>query len=327
MELKLISGQSNGNLEKLFERWQKRNLKPGWQKQVDKTIEFLNYIQNNIEAPPHWIVFSHMVWIQFGEIDNFNWYPKNIKLTATISGGRYHFSYWSNDKTTLIEKEVNTLSEVHEIITEQLSEITGTSKVRPKRLVILISGSGTNLQAIIDACKNGILNAKVSLVISNRKAAYGLERAEQANIPTLYFPLKPYTDASKSRTEYDTDLAKIIDLEAPDLIVLAGFMHIFTPIFTKIFPNTINLHPALPGQFPGAHGIEDAFNAFKRGEITESGCMIHVVTPELDAGPVITTRVIPFEDGDTLESFTTRLHAAEHELIIEGIQKYLQTHS
>jgi formyltetrahydrofolate-dependent phosphoribosylglycinamide formyltransferase len=196
-----------------------------------------------------------------------------------------------------------------------------------KRLALFISGSGTNLQTIIDACHSKTLNAEIVLVVSNRKAAYGLERAKVADIPTLYFPLKPYTDAGKPRATYDTDLAEAIKPYKPDLIVLAGFMHIFTPIFTETFPNTINLHPALPGQFPGAHGIEDAYRAFKRGEITESGCMIHMVTPELDAGPVIATRVIPFENNDTLESYTTRLHTAEHELIIEGIQKYLQTNS
>jgi formyltetrahydrofolate-dependent phosphoribosylglycinamide formyltransferase len=191
-----------------------------------------------------------------------------------------------------------------------------------KRLVVFISGSGTNLQAIINACQNKTLNAQIALVVSNRKAAYGLERAKAANIPTLYFPLKPYTDAGKARAIYDADLAEAIKPYKPDLIVLAGFMHIFSPIFTEVFPNTINLHPALPGQFPGAHGIEDAFNAFKRGEIKKSGCMVHVVTPELDAGPVIATRIVTFEKDDTLESFAMRLHAAEHELIIEGIQKF-----
>lgn len=192
-----------------------------------------------------------------------------------------------------------------------------------KRIIVFISGSGTNLQAITDACANKTLNAEIALVVSNRKAAYGLERAKQAGIPTLYFPLKPYTDAGKARALYDADLTEVIKPYQPDLIVLAGFMHIFSPIFTETFPNTINLHPALPGQFPGAHGIEDAYAAFQRGEIKESGCMVHVVTPELDAGPVIATRVVPFETGDTPQSFAARLHAAEHELIVEAVQKTL----
>jgi formyltetrahydrofolate-dependent phosphoribosylglycinamide formyltransferase len=193
-----------------------------------------------------------------------------------------------------------------------------------KRLIIFISGSGKNLQAILDACQHKRVDAEVVLVVSNRKAAYGLERAKLAAIPTLYFPLKPYTDAGKSRTEYDTDLAEAIKPYQPDFIVLAGFMHIFSATFTACFPNTINLHPALPGQFPGAHGIEDAFASFERGEIKESGCMVHVVTPDLDAGPVIATKGVPFETGDTLETFAARMHTAEHALIVKAIQKVLE---
>jgi formyltetrahydrofolate-dependent phosphoribosylglycinamide formyltransferase len=192
-----------------------------------------------------------------------------------------------------------------------------------KRLAVLISGSGSNLQAILDACNSGQLEARVELVVSNRKAAYGLERAKQASIPTLYFPLKPYSDAGKSRASYDADLAQALLPYQPDLIILAGFMHIFSTAFLDVFPNTINLHPALPGQFPGAHAIEDAFAAFKRNEIKESGCMVHVVTPELDAGPVIATVALPFEHSDTLESFKTRMHQVEHKLLISAIAKYL----
>ncbi len=192
-----------------------------------------------------------------------------------------------------------------------------------KRLVIFISGSGTNLQAMMDACHNKTLKANIVLVVSNRKAAYGLERATAANLPTLYFPLKPYTDAGKTRAHYDRDLAEAVQPYRADLIVLAGFMHIFSPVFTELFPNTINLHPALPGQFPGAHAPRDAYAAFKRGEINESGCMVHVVTPELDAGPVIATKVVAFEQEDTLETFSKRLHEAEHTLIVEAIQKVL----
>jgi formyltetrahydrofolate-dependent phosphoribosylglycinamide formyltransferase len=192
-----------------------------------------------------------------------------------------------------------------------------------KRLVVLISGSGSNLKAIIDACHNKTLNAEVVLVVSNRKAAYGLERASQANIPTLYFPLKPYSDMGKARVDYDADLAQTLLPYQPDLIVLAGFMHIFSTAFLDVFPNTINLHPALPGQFPGAHAIEDAFTAFKRSKIKESGCMVHGVTPELDAGPVIATATVPFEISDTLDSFKARMHQAEHKLLVSAIQTYL----
>jgi formyltetrahydrofolate-dependent phosphoribosylglycinamide formyltransferase len=196
-----------------------------------------------------------------------------------------------------------------------------------KRLVVLISGSGSNLQAIIDACRSQHLRADIVLVVSNRKAAYGLERAKQANIPTLYFPLKPYSDSGNPRAHYDADLAQALRPYRPDLVVLAGFMHIFSTAFLDIFPNTINLHPALPGQFPGAHAIEDAFAAFQNKQIKESGCMVHIVTPELDAGPVIAIAKVPFEASDTLEGFKTRMHKAEHKLLISAIKAYLRQHS
>src|SRR5262245_53275926 len=99
------------------------------------------------------------------------------------------------------------------------------------RLAVFISGSGTNLQAILDAIAAKTIDAEVVLVVSNRKAAYGLVRAEQAGIPTLYFPLKPYNEAGKSRESYDHDLAECIRPYQPNLIVLAGWMHVFSPAF------------------------------------------------------------------------------------------------
>lgn len=189
------------------------------------------------------------------------------------------------------------------------------------RLVVLISGNGSNLQAILDAVRSGGLDARVELVVSNRKDAYGLVRAAQAAVPTLYFPLKPYTAANRSRDEYDADLAQLVAARQPELVVLAGWMHIFGPAFLDRFPGrVINLHPALPGAFPGAHAIADAYTAYQRGEISHSGCMIHTVIPALDAGPVIAERVVPFEPGDTLDDFEARMHAAEHELIVKAIR-------
>ncbi len=187
-------------------------------------------------------------------------------------------------------------------------------------LVVFISGSGSNLQAIIDAIDSQKLKAKIALVVSNRKAAYGLTRAEQHQIPTLYFPLKPYVDAGKSREDYDNDLAKAIQSYAPTLVVLAGWMHVLSPAFLDQFPKrVINLHPALPDTFPGTHAIQRAFEAYESGEISESGCMIHYVIPEVDAGAVITTKRVAFQSGDTVEIYEERMHKAEHELIVEGI--------
>jgi formyltetrahydrofolate-dependent phosphoribosylglycinamide formyltransferase len=191
--------------------------------------------------------------------------------------------------------------------------------VSKPRVAVLISGSGSNLQALIDAAKAGVLNAEIVLVVSNRKAAFGLERARNAGIQTLYFPLKPYRDAGRSREDYDADLASSIAKSKPDLIVCAGWMHIDSGALIDGFPGRIiNLHPALPGEFPGAHGIEDAFQAWQRGEISRSGCMVHHVIRDLDAGKAIATREVPFETGDTLESYAEKIHKAEHELIVES---------
>lgn len=187
------------------------------------------------------------------------------------------------------------------------------------RLVVMISGSGTNLQALIDAAQSGDLAAQIVRVICNRKNAYGLERASLAGIPTLYFPLKPFKDAGKSRAEYDRALAEEVAAVQPDLIVLAGWMHVLSPAFLEYFPGrVINLHPALPGEFAGINAIERAFEAHQRGEIEQTGCMVHYVIPEVDAGPVIAQKIVPIHPEDTLDTFSTRLHEAEHELIVEA---------
>jgi formyltetrahydrofolate-dependent phosphoribosylglycinamide formyltransferase len=193
------------------------------------------------------------------------------------------------------------------------------SKKMTARIVVMISGSGTNLQALIDAVSSGDLLAKISLVVSNRKKAYGLARAEEAGIPTLYFPLKPYKAAGKSREMYDADLVEKILAEQPDLIVLAGWMHVLSPAFLNQFPNrVINLHPALPGQFVGTHAIERAYEAYQNGEVSHSGCMVHLVIPEVDAGPVIATAEVPILPEDSLDDFEERMHKAEHKLIVKA---------
>ena len=203
-----------------------------------------------------------------------------------------------------------------------VNTMTTTSPTnRLPRLVVLVSGSGTNLQAILDARSEGRLRAEVVLVVSNRQAAYGLVRAQQAAVPTLYWPYKPYADAGRPREDYDADLAGNIAPYTPDLIVLAGWMHVLSPTFLNCFRDSvINLHPALPGAFPGTHAIERAYDAYRRGEITHSGCMMHYVVPEVDAGPVIAQSVVPIKPDDTLESFEARMHAAEHRLIVEAIR-------
>lgn len=188
------------------------------------------------------------------------------------------------------------------------------------RLIIFISGSGSNLQAILDAAANDLITVDIVLVVSNRKSAYGLVRAELAGVPALYFPLKPYNEMGRGREQYDADLAEAIMPYQPDLIVLAGWMHVLSPAFLNHFPRqVINLHPALPGQFAGTHAIERAYEAFQRGEITYSGCMVHYTIPEVDAGPVIAHTIVPIYPTDALADFEARMHEAEHALLVGAI--------
>jgi formyltetrahydrofolate-dependent phosphoribosylglycinamide formyltransferase len=193
------------------------------------------------------------------------------------------------------------------------------------RLVVLISGSGTNLQALLDATADGRLAAHVALVVSNRRDAYGLVRAERAGVETLYFPLKPYREQGLSREAYDAGLAQRVAAYEPDLVVLAGWMHLLSPAFLDCFPGrVINLHPALPGAFAGTHAIERAYIAFQEGALSYSGCMVHYVVPEMDAGPVVAQTVVPFEPGDSLADFEARMHRAEHALIVEATRRALE---
>jgi len=190
-------------------------------------------------------------------------------------------------------------------------------------LAVLISGNGSNLQAILDAVDNGDLpGARVALVVSNRKDVYGMQRAFKSGVPVVYFPKLPYTNANRPRADYDADLARIVQSFDVEWVVQAGWMHIFTDAFIRVYPNRIvNLHPALPGTFPGAHGIADAFAAYQRGEIDHTGVMVHLVPDEaVDAGPVVAQEVVPILPDDTLESLETRIHAVEHRLLVSALQ-------
>jgi len=191
------------------------------------------------------------------------------------------------------------------------------------RIAVLISGSGSNLQAIIDAIRSRTLAAEVVVVVSNRRAAYGLQRAEAVGIPTRYHPLKPYRDAGRSRQEYDADLATLVKEFAPDWVVLAGWMHILSDAFMRHFPyRVVNLHPALPGQFPGANAIAEAYEAFQRKEIKKTGVMVHLAPDErVDAGPVLATAEVPIYPSDTLEMLTNRVHQTEHRVLVQALQR------
>jgi phosphoribosylglycinamide formyltransferase len=170
----------------------------------------------------------------------------------------------------------------------------------------------------------------------SRKAAYGLERAAKASIPTTYHNLvaykKKHPDApDTARQEYDADLAKIIlggQYPRPDLIVCAGWMHIVTPLFLSPIAaagiKIINLHPALPGEFAGASAIERAWKAGKEEGLKRTGVMIHEVIAEVDAGDAIVTQEVELKEGESLDDLEERIHAVEHGLIVEGTRRVLE---
>ena len=195
-----------------------------------------------------------------------------------------------------------------------------------KRIAVLVSGFGSNLQAIIDSVENGDLpGAEVGLVVSNRKDAYGIQRAIEHGIPVVYVPLAPYSRAGRPRSDYDRDLASLIGSFRADWVVLAGWMHVLSDSFIRHFPSrVVNLHPALPGTFPGTHAIERAYQAYRRGEIEHTGIMVHLVPdPAVDAGPVVAQQIVPIHPTDSLESLESRMHHVEHEILVRALCELL----
>ncbi|UTD09724.1 phosphoribosylglycinamide formyltransferase [Treponema sp. B152] len=187
-----------------------------------------------------------------------------------------------------------------------------------KKLVVLVSGNGSNLQAVIDGIKNGSIDYKIEAVVSNKKEAFALSRAEREGIKTIYLPFKK----GSSRNEYDALLAEKVKEFKPDYVLLLGWMRILTDSFISSFKDRlINLHPALPGTFPGTEAIERQYEAFMKGEISRCGIMTHFVPDEgVDSGPVIFTEEVPVFKGDRLEDFEKRVHEAEHALVIKTLK-------
>jgi formyltetrahydrofolate-dependent phosphoribosylglycinamide formyltransferase len=193
-----------------------------------------------------------------------------------------------------------------------------TNNQRPTTIVVLISGNGSNLQAILDASASGELTARVVAVISNKRDAFGLERARRANVPAIVKP-KP---KEQDRRVYDAELAELVASHQPDWVVLAGWMRVLSSAFLDRFPrHVVNLHPALPGTFPGTHAIDRAYAAYRAGEITQTGVMVHLVPDEsVDDGPVLAQEIVPIDPDDTLESLEARLHAVEHRLLVDTLK-------
>lgn len=185
------------------------------------------------------------------------------------------------------------------------------------RLVVLISGRGSNMQAVVDACRQGTLNAEVVAVISNRPDAAGLAHARAAGIATRTVDHRAYA----SRDAFDAALADAIDEHAPDFIVLAGFMRILgTTLVERFHDRMINIHPSLLPRYPG---LDTHARALAAGD-TEHGASVHFVTPELDAGPIIEQVRVPVHAGDTPESLAERVLGEEHALLIRALARVIR---
>jgi formyltetrahydrofolate-dependent phosphoribosylglycinamide formyltransferase len=194
------------------------------------------------------------------------------------------------------------------------------------RIAILISGFGSNQQAIMDAvAEERLPGVEIALVVSNRKDAYGIRRAMDRGVPVVYFPLVPYTKAGRPREQYDADLVAIIRAFDVTWVVLAGWMHVLSNVFLRQFPlRVVNLHPALPGTFPGTHAIQRAYEAYRKGEISHTGVMVHLVPDEeVDVGPVVAQAQVPIHPDDTLENLEARIHATEHTLLVQALHSLL----
>lgn len=180
------------------------------------------------------------------------------------------------------------------------------------RLVVLVSGAGTNLQAMIDACADREYGASVVAVGADRDGIEGLARAERAGIPTFVRRVHDFD----SRAEWDESLAAAVDGFAPDLVVLAGFMKLTGPAFLAGFGGrTVNTHPALSPSFPGMHGPRDALEY----GVKVTGCTLFVVDAGVDSGPILAQTAVPVADDDTVESLHERIKAVERRLLVETV--------
>jgi len=184
-----------------------------------------------------------------------------------------------------------------------------------KKIAVLASGQGTNLQAILEAAESGDISGKVVLVISDRKGAYALERARSRGIKSLWLNPKEYS----GRENYDQAIIKELVAENINLVVLAGFMRLLSPPFIDAFPQRIiNIHPSLLPAFPGTAGVEQAL-AYG---VKVSGCSVHFVDKGLDTGPVILQEAVPVAQDDTPETLHERIHAAEYRLLPLAIELF-----
>ncbi len=189
----------------------------------------------------------------------------------------------------------------------------GTNADEPLKIGVLISGSGTNLQALIDRIADGSLNAKIELVVSSRPSAYGLKRAEEAGIQTLTLSREIYADP----IEADEVIAAALKERGVEYVVMAGYMRmVHAPLLAAFENRVVNLHPALLPSFVGAHAIDDAF---ERG-VKVTGITVHFANEVYDNGPIIAQRALAVEEGWDVDTLEEHIHELEHALYPEVVQ-------
>lgn len=183
------------------------------------------------------------------------------------------------------------------------------------RLVVFASGHGSNLQVLIDACAAAQLDAQIALVVVNRPQALALQRARAAQLPVLLCPR-----GAQDRWQWEQGLVEALAPLAPRLLVLAGWDQLLIGPLLQRYPQAIiNLHPALPGMWPGLGAIARAHEAFLRGGPAHTGVMVHRVTAEVDAGPVLAQERVALRPGEPLQALQARVHAVEHRLLLQAI--------
>jgi phosphoribosylglycinamide formyltransferase-1 len=184
-------------------------------------------------------------------------------------------------------------------------------------IAVLVSGSGSNLQAIIDASERGEIPCRVGVVLSNKADAYGLVRARNHGIPTDVVDHRAF----ESREAFDARLVEVIRASGAELVCLAGFMRVVTPVFLRAFPHRIlNIHPALLPSFPGTHGARQAL----RYGVRFSGCTVHFLDEGVDTGPVIVQAVVPVYEDDTEETLAARILKEEHRIYPMAIRLFFE---
>ena len=186
-----------------------------------------------------------------------------------------------------------------------------------KRLAIFVSGSGTNMENILEHIRAGKIKAEAALVVSDNPEAYALRRAEKFNVECVVADRKNFP----SRETFESEIERHLARKKIDFILLAGFMRILSPGFVKAHPKRIlNIHPALLPKFPGGHAIRDAWEA----KVKMTGVTVHFVDEGVDTGPVILQREVPVDPGETLESLEKKIHAVEYELYPEALNCVLK---